>query len=557
VGFTQRRGLDPYDKCFEKVTPRKIDTFSHHEETPRRYEPPIAPRAEEEKPACPFKEDGYCREIAERGKPPTLHDVLTKAYSERIKTLLCEPSTSVVIRSEQQFHLRDLARFAQRRHFYEVVRNGTPGDESRFGAKCTEVDEADRFGEYLGFVDLRQHYQKSPLAFGLLVQPSWIREDPNTFVIGGIYGPLFGAHSFRSTVYTMQDPQTIGAVCAQMCAIMALGMLADRGAEVKGSFSLTYLGWKLRHQSGQEEPSPELGERQVEGLTPRQLRDVLRKCGANSKRIQIDCERAGAEDLAIRIIEANIYARFPVILAVDLPEWTGAGSRAHSGADTAKPSQSHAITLVGVRRNAATNEPVGFIVHDPGSRPFLHIRTERCLRSARAYQVRSGQGSDELKPGNAVSMVMAATHSIRRQVDDCIRWLRDFDFSEGQNPYGHSDGNPERFGPYEGRERGTDYRIRLLNRNTVRWFLDPLLAVEDLVGRQKIRAYLSNLWESRFWAVIGFREEGNGSSPTLSVVWLFDARKQYDSAAVAWFWDSQPVAKFWRDKGGDLIVWSR
>ena len=129
---TERPSLDPYDECFEKLTPRKIGAFSHRR-TPCLYEPPLLPHESGQEVRCPFKADNYCEELLTRGAPQTLQAVLTKAYSERIKNVLSEPSTSVVIRSEQQFHLRDLDGFAQRRHFYEVVRNGTPGDESRFG----------------------------------------------------------------------------------------------------------------------------------------------------------------------------------------------------------------------------------------------------------------------------------------------------------------------------------------------------------------------------------------------------------------------------------------
>ena len=535
----QRRSFDRFDECFEKLTPRKIDTFSHRE-IPCLYEHPIVPREVEEEGFCPLGADRYCQELLSCGEPRTLQEILTRAYSERIKNVLCEPSTSVVIRSEQQFHLRDLARFAQRRHFYEVVHNGTPGDESRFGVGCTPIHEADRFGEYLGFVDLRQHYRNSALAFGLLVEPRWIREDPNTFVISGVYGPLFGAHSFRSSVYSMQDPETIGAVCAQMCAIMALGMLADRKVEVKGSFTLTYLAWQLGHQPGERDSSGQIGELLVGGLKPEGIRDVLWRCRANAKLIKVDCKHNGADDLATRIIEANIYARFPVILAIDAQEWKK---------DPAAPQEGHAITIVGVRRNALTNEPVAFIVHDPGSGPFMHIRTARCFDAAKAYRVWSIEEPHYWEPGNAIAMVVAATHSsIRRHVDDCVRWLRKCDFSTGHNFYHGGGGNPETFGAYERREPGTDYRLRLLTRNTIGPFLGGFLRVEDALGRSEIDKCVSSLWGSRFWTVVGFRQGSSGSALVLSVVWVFDAGELYGSA---------PVAKLWRDQDGTLRAWLR
>lgn len=533
---TQRRSLDPYDECFEQVTPRKIDTFSHRR-TPCRYEPPIVPPAAGASEVCPFKE--YCEELRTRGARQTLQYVLTKAYSERIKNVLTESSTSVVIRSEQQFHLRDLCRFAQRRHFYEVVRNGTPGDESRFGVGCTEINEEDRFGEYLGFVDLRQHYRKSALAFGLLVEPSWIREDPNTFVIAGVYGPLFGAHSFRSSVYAMQDSKAVGAVCGQMCAIMALGMLADRGVEVKGSFTLTYLAWLLPQLTGEQDTPPPVGKLEVGGLVPEDLREVLRRCGASAARIRIRCTHPWKDDLATRIIEANIYARFPVILAVDGPVWRRKLEASQEG---------HALVIVGVRRNALTGAPIGFIVHDPGSGPFMYCRTARCFEAAKAYRMLSVNAPGGGKADNSIHMVAAATDSIRRHVNDCVAWLIRHDFDPSHNLYGDPGGNPERFMSYAAREPGTDYRIRLLCRDNIDGCLGPFLPDKDPYGRTVIRACLESLPESQFWTVMGFCHRARGLSPALSVVWLFDAREDAPTP---------PVAKFWFDQGGMLIPWLR
>ena len=532
-----RRSPDPYDQCFEQVTPRRIDTFSYRK-TPCRYEPPLVPH---DKGVCPFRE-GYCKAIETGGGALSLHKVLTKAYSWRIKNVLTESSTSVVIRSEQQFHLRDLDRFAQRRHFYEVVQNGTPDSISRFGVGCTEIVEDDRFGEYLGFVDLRQYYQSSPLAFGLLVEPSWIREDPNTFSISGVYGPLFGAHSFRSSVYAMQDSKAVGAVCAQMCAIMALGMLADRGVEVKGSFTLTYLAWHEAHREQGQDPPPAVPaarELQVQGLTPEDLHGVLQRCGASAARFKIRCTHPWKDDLATRMIEANIYARFPVILAVDGPVWRG---------DLKAPREAHAVMIVGVRRNALTGAPMGFIVHDPGSGPFMYCRAARCFRAARAYRIRPGGSPEEGIADNAIHMVVAATDPVRHHVNHCVAWLLRHDFDPGHNPYADPGGNPQRFMPYAAREPGTDYRIRLLCPYNIDGCLGPFLPSVDANGRAVIRRVLEELPDSRFWTVMGFTCLDHGLRPSLAVVWLFDACEDAQGP---------PRAKFWLDQDGTVRLWRR
>jgi hypothetical protein len=526
VGSPQRRGLDPYDECFEQVTPRKIDTFSYHE-TPCRYEPPLVPHAAG---PCPCR-NAYCRTPTTLAGMQTLDRVLTQAYSRRIKNVLTESSTSVVIRSEQQFHLRDLCRFAQRRHFYEVVQNGAPDDESRLGVGCTKIDEGDRLGEYLGFVDLREHYYSSPIAFGVLVEPKWIREDPSTFVISGVYGPLFGAHSFRSSVYAMQDRGTIGAVCGQMCAIMALGMLADRGIEVKGSFTLTYLACIEPPPPDGQKP-PGVRELKVRGLTPEELGEVMGKCGANAQCIALQCKYPWADDLATRIIEANIYARFPVILAVDAPTWRD---------DPSASPGAHAVTIVGVRLNPLTREPIGFIVHDPGSGPFQYSRTGHCFDASKAHQIQSESNPKQWNAGNTIHMVVAATDSICRHAFDCVLWLGSQDWDPGQDSSSESGNRPERFMPYAQRCRGTDYRIRLLDRESIYGFLGPLLRDGDSEGPETVRARVERLPESRlwFWTVMGFRQQPDRSRLALSVVWLFDARDSDERRPVAKFWYGQ------------------
>jgi hypothetical protein len=516
---------DPYDECFEKMTPCKIDTFSH-QEMPCRYEEPLIPTGEEV--GCPFDGSGYCRQLlTARNGEPTLQQILTSAYSERIKNVLAEPSTSVVIRSEQQFHLRDLDRFAQRRHFYEVVNNGTPGDEARFGVGCTPINEKDRFGEYLGFVDLRQHYKESALAFGLLVEPSWIREDPNTFVMGGIYGPLFGGPSFRSTVYSMQDSGTVGAACAQMCAIMALGMLADRGVEVKGSFTLTYSAWRQGREQGAARNEMELF---VEGLLPEELCRVLEGCGAEPALIEIKCHEPGKEDLAARIIEANVYAAFPVILSVSGQAWRK---------DPYVLDAGHAVIVIGVRRDALTNGLKGFIVHDPGSGPFVPKSLYDCLDAAKKRRELLNKA---LEASNTIALVVAAPRSVSRHIGSCVHWLQQQDFSKDHDPYRCDGGNPEVFGTYQRREAETDYWIRLLNRNTIVRVLGPLLAGDEIIA---IDACVSRLEDHRFWAIVGFRPAERGLGLVFSVAWLFDANESPESP---------PVAKIWRDANGSLAT---
>ena len=509
---------DRFANCFLNITPPPNHTFSHCEE-PCRCEPPLDGVVTHH--MCPFLKSGYC----DRVRRSILNDRLTKAYSEPIKNTMSEPSTCVVVRSEQQFHGMDRQRFSQRRHLYEVVNNGTPGGVSRFGIHCMALQENDRLGEYLGFVDLRQHFEVSPLALGLLVQPGCIREDPNAYVIQGEYGPLFGAHSFRSTVYSMQDKSpTIGAKCAQVCAIMALGMLGDRRAEIKGSFTLTYLAWMLSQGSVSEatrlvdegKSATPLGSFEATGMNPKQLRDVLRECNVGAEWIDLKYmgpvasgHPAVSDRLAIRLIESYVYARFPVILSVDAWAW-------RYGDETPENERrrAHAVTIIGVRRAAGSNEVNRLIVHDPGWKPFGERTLDRTFFAARQYS-----SPDPSHPRNCISMVVATETSIRKHPKECIEWLLKDQFE------------CDDFRCYYAGLPGTDYDIRLLNRNSLFHVLAP-----GLVEQEKPDLLRRSFPESRFWTISVYRDGRR------AITWLFDATTR----------DELYVAKFVQDADGTL-----
>jgi hypothetical protein len=507
---------DAFETCFAKLTPPKNVIFSNSSK-PCRYESPLRPLSTPRE-ACPFR--SYCEVIAtdaDGNRPGRLEEVLAESYLEPIKSILAEPSTSVVIRSEQQFHGEDLFRYAQRRHLIEVVGNGTPGDVSRFGVECTPLEKQDRLGEYLGFVDLRQRFTKSPLAFGLLVEPSWIREDPSTFVIRGDYGPLFGAHSFRSTVYAMQD-KTAGAKCAQMCIIMAVGMLADRGAQMVGSFTLTYLNWKLGRTAAAVastggSPVKPIGTLKVTGLKLKSIAMLLEKAECRARETWIRLDSSAKRRFAERFIEAYVYARFPVIVGVDQRAWAGSSEDDDEGDvehSNGTPIVAHAVTVVGVRRQPAGDGVKAFIVHDPGSQPFAEAKPDRLFNAA---------SSCPEVDGHFVPIVAAADKSISYHLNGCIYWLRKVD-------------EAATFQPYDDADDGTDYRIRLLNRNTLCPYLKLFCRAnndEDFV--RSLAEFCTKLKDSRFWVVIGlqsFQESGNGQStrPLLNHAWIFDARPE-------------------------------
>ncbi len=518
---------DPFGRSFRKVTPPRHYTFSHRK-MPCSYEPSL-PQASGTNVAatpgphetCPFRVSGFCKEVEDK---PALRNSLAAAYKEHFKCLLAETSTNVVIRSEQQFHQKDMARLAHRRHFYEVV--SFRSDPGRFGVGCTKIDSGDRFGEYLGFVDLRLHFNVSPLAFGLLVEPSWVREEPLTFVIRGDYGPLFGAHSFRSSIYAMQDTGTIGAMCAQMSAIMAVGMLADRGADVKGSFTLTYLAWKVKQYAAADL----VGDA---GLSPEELLKVLKQCRVEAQLHRIKAQgflkkdrtkvgfggklvhwlrahgflkKEGTKDvnrernrrrLIVRIIEANLYARFPVIMAVSSGAWNRAAT---------KPEEPHAVVVVGVRRHAASREPAAFIIHCPGSGPFKVMGVDRVLDAALRYQ-----------DDSTVHFIAVTEKSLAQPALLCAKQLM-----RREQPY--SDGR-QLFRDYYEPEQGVSYEIRLLNRGTILLHLALLNSERpfDDDARQTLEQALAELPDSRFWVFTGMRQSTGIDADQVCTVWIFDA----------------------------------
>lgn len=513
---------DAYDQCFRKVTPRKNHTFSHYSR-PCRYEPPLFPAGQ--KYQCPFQ-GSACLEI---GKDL---DQWFAAYTELIKVTLVEPSTSIVVRSEQQFHGMDRRRYAQRRHLYEVVNNGTPRDLSRFGTDCTQtwLHPEDRLGEYLGLIDLRLHFKQSPLALGLLVEPSHLREDPLSYILKGDYGPLFGAHSFRSTVFSMQDPGTAGAKCAQMCAIMALGMLSDRQSRIRGSFTMTYLNWLGRDAKTIEDSLADVdqcSEQQpidagflVDGLNLLELEKVIRHCHAEAKVVVIPDEamkvrtsvpdqvlRKSYERMMARLIESYLYARFPVILAVETCRWNTGRSLSDADPDDRNRygREKHAVVVVGVRHLPNSREPHSFIIHDPGQGPFLERRLDDVYVAAREF---SEQGR--------FCMIAATPVWVKRHADVCIHWLlrRYMDFQD------YFLGNDDR-----------DYQIRLLNRDSIypvllRQLFRPIQdtrreSPESEEFQKRLRKALP--CDSRYWCISGYKGQ------SFQFLWIFKAYAEGDN----------------------------
>lgn len=289
------------------------------------------------------------------------------------------------------------------------------------------------FGEYMGFVDIRANYAPSSLALAILKPPQRLRNRSDVRLLAGDYSSLFGGPAFRGSIFSAQEGEQGGVICADACLVMALGMLSDRIPTLEGGFDLAYLAALTNREKLLEQPtayssdclgkSDNLdGSFKIDGLTGVQmarLGDSLSKELAASRgyrTIRNDVAIAAsllnrkgfgpyANDPAfeqedawlLRIIEANLIARFPMILNVDSDAWTCV----RTGKPRERPlNLGHAVVIVGLSGNLARPSTANLIVHDPGVGPFVEVPFGSGLSAARALKLK-----DSEKAAGIVSMV--------------------------------------------------------------------------------------------------------------------------------------------------------
>jgi hypothetical protein len=417
-----------------------------------------------------------------------------------------EVSSSIVVRAEHQFNQHDDERHTLRKHFYELLAPGTLDDPRKITPDeataliCEPISPSDRFGEYLGFLELRPVHTRSPVAMGLLAPPQGLRHDAGVFLILANYGTLFGGPSFPCTVYSTHDKVTGGAHCAQACLIMALGTLADRGARIYGTYTLTYLA-----KSPFAERIPEISSECLagqggmsfvaKGLFPKEMKSALLDCGVSAKifdsPINPNLESEYAE-LGFRIIEAYVLARFPVILLVDSgPWWPWEKSGRGIG---------HAVTVIGIRQGR-TRKDSALIVHDPGFIPFYERPFDECVAASRA-----------LAGGKAFSCILVADCEIKHHAQDCVARIIESEDSSTFSAFLHG------YASY-----GSSYQIRLLHSDDLPVFLfgkdiyPPNAAVRG--QRKELVKWLeAKITRSRYWCVSGLVY----GKPRIA--WLVDAQ---------------------------------
>ena len=231
--------------------------------------------------------------------------------------------------------------------------------------------ESKKLAKYLGFVDLRTNSPRSPIALALLVPPRDLRHDQDATIIQGLYGRLFGGHTFPCSPFSMHDPTTGGAYCAQACLIMVLTILADRGARIVGSFDLTIAA--LFPEAPEHPTKSSNRVFPVKGLRFDQMQNVLNSeiCGSSSMYREFSFDLSGRRALS-RLIDAYVSARCPVILGVHTSVW----NRQQNGA-------AHTLVVVGFRRNRfSPREITELIIHDPSTAPYIVRPIDECVLAA-------------------------------------------------------------------------------------------------------------------------------------------------------------------------------
>jgi sugar phosphate isomerase/epimerase len=477
----------------------------------------------------------WCQTVAQSSGLGNLEWV----YGRDIKGTLVEICSSIVVRSEHQF-TADEHRLSLRKHVYErayprtpYYLHGAPTDPRCGPTRALAYDKllpSERFCRYLGFVDLRWAEDAplaSPLALGVLAVPKDLLSSAVTLITGG-YGFVFGGPTFPATVFSMADPTTGGAMCAQACVIIALGLLSDRGARILGSHSITFLASPLRPHTPATRSAGCIASHtqyapntyySAGGLTPRRMYDLLARRDSQGNLVcRVSPELVGSNDrarhtdrLVTRLIEAYVDARFPVILAVDAHAWLRRDI--DSGRSPYKPApgkEGHAVVVVGYSRTGPGPNDLSFLIHDPSDRPFAMKGRSFTLEAAWAFDyARHQRGTLNLLP--------VADSRIRRHLHSCIDWLRGPD----GDALHHMLGVP---GPdlstelsrYLGVQpaAGYDLKLLLLDPAAVRPLFQPPI---DRACLTAVTAAIGALPGRRYWCVVGLR--GN----QLRHLWLFDA----------------------------------
>lgn len=439
-------------------------------------------------------------------------------YGRGIRTVLAEKSASIVVRSENQFSDARSQRISLRKHIYESA----PDARSTSGVlACQRLKAEDRFGEYLGFVDLRNYVTvpgtppggppRSPLAMAVLAPPKHHRDVHTGTILTGGYGPLFGGPAFPSTIYSMQDEETSGAACIHACLIMSLGMLADRGARLMGSHTLVcaavpQCGVGIPEKAAEGLPKDAadgiMGRVPVQGMRLAEVLELLTQGDGRLFRVSPFLQKLGPNcrlRYVLRLIEAYAVARFPAIMAVNKNAWVGKVND-----DTCR--HGHAVVLLGVDTGRPDAEATLY-VHDPGSQPYAQRSVSTCFGAARKYVETGVAAASAVQGDDRINLILLADESVQLDPAKCAARLM-----HAEPKFGDYAGSATIDGP-DGLPDDYDLRVRLLDESQVASMLSP--------KQQAARVQpLPTLPKAVYWVFAGYR--GGGAQ----AIWAFDATVQ-------------------------------
>lgn len=414
---------------------------------------------------------------------------------------------------------------------------------------CRPIDSHSRFAKYLGFVDIRTASARSPIAMGLLVPPRNLRHDPDVHVISGEYAQIFGAAGFHSTVFSMHDEMVSGARCAQACIIMALGTLADRGANVIGSYDITFLGKRREPLAPpgtpclSTPPQSSAGSRpafQITGLDVQETLDVLRdpQCGTGAHYFAQEDSRT-VRRMVARLIEGYLLARYPAILPVHASTWWQGG-----------PDENHSVLVIGVRRGCKPTEQADsqqmseiteLIMHDPGFGPFLKRPLDECLEASLASKTRTRVGEAAQQPAThaarRIRLIFVTEARIRRRASNGLEVIADRDWEAWKQFIGVPEDGAQM--PQHERDASSqsDYRVSLVNRrDLLKTFAVPDYDTFTLSRQYRrdrhsrvvqramwFKGQLQGLREGWYWCVAGYYRR------RLAILWMFHVDSDNDA----------------------------
>lgn len=392
-------------------------------------------------------------------------------------------------------------------------------------AGCQPFTE-DRFGRYLGFVDLRipasQAYGgEAPsgpvLAMGLLAPPKQLRHDNSCTLVTGSHGSIFGLPNFEATFYSMHSLVLGGGYCAQACIVMALGMLSDRGAVLAGTFDITVDATKQDNSAANPPPclsstKPKPSDQfQVRALKVTEVNRVLsRDVGALGtscdSRTFLLAERPlhnGQRQFDLRkckrLIQAYVGARYPILAFVNSSVLY---------AEEKTPGVPHCVVIVGMREWQRTSDaPLrhvsGVIVHDPGYMPYLSVDLNRLLEAAVKYDAASNAHG-------VATLTFVGEGRVKRHAYACLRWLEN-----------HTDAASKYLlGMY-----ASDYKVELLEFRDIPMSPDWARGNKAATDLKRKLQVTMGWYHGLLWCITGYYVSSGGKT-VAEAAWLFSAEDE-------------------------------